>query len=271
MPRRPLPLIAFTLASLTFTPIGRAQISDDFSAGHGVATGGAYSGEAGNGWSTPWLPKRLNSSIAVDRDILDSEPLVPTSGYYLVVSGLPSNSGIWGIARQFAPYPDRELSGVRRDRSHVISFHFRVDELTGWSQGDAFTIGESMSIQDKQGLGPQSSFFIRAHFNKVGSVAAGTWALYNGVRDGSSDINRFIDSGIPLVTGITYKFSIHLRPDTRSWMATIEDGTRRFTSELLGYRTGGLGTGVLAFFREGVSVTDSTTFSLDSLLSRDGE
>lgn len=247
-----------------------AQITEDFSAGHGQAPGGAYSGDVNAGWITPWLPKRPFPSVAVDRDITDAAPLARGSGNYLVVSGAPVGSGIWGIARQYAPYPNREYSGVRRDRPHVIRVNLRIDELAGWSGGESFTFGESIATTEPVGLGPQSSFYIRVHRDKIGSAAAGSWALYDGARDGSSDANRFVDSGIPLVFGVTYTFTIRLRPDTRSWIATIEDGTRSYTSPTLGYRSGGYGTGVLAFFREGAAKNDLTTFSIDNIVIEDG-
>lgn len=259
------------VALLGLSSPASAQITENFSAGHGLAPGGAYTGETGGGWTTPWLPKRPFPSVAVDRDVVDTAPLVRGGGRYLVVSGVPTSPGVWGISRQYAPFPNREYQGVRRDRSHVIRFNIRIDELSGWSRGENFTIGESAAPLELAGLGPNSAFFIRVHRDPVGTAPANSWALYNGARDGTFDPSRYVDSGIPLVFGLTYTFTVRLRPETRSWFATIEDGSRTYTSPSLGYRAGGLGTGVLTFIREGGRSDDFTTFSLDNLLIDDGD
>lgn len=261
----------FLSACLGLTSVASAQIIEDFSAGHGLAPGGGYTGDATDGWSSPWLPKRADSSVTVDRDVVDTNPLVRGGGNYLLISGISVVPGVWGVSRQYAVHPNREYRNVRRDRAHVIRFDLRIDDLSGWSKGEDFAIGDAQSAQENYGLGPISTIAIRAHQSDTGSAKANRWAVYDGNRDGTFQSSRYIDTGISLTTGVTYTFIIRMRPATRSWIVTIDDGTQRFTSGLLGFRAGGLGSGILSFFRTTNSRNDATTFSLDNLLIEDGE
>jgi hypothetical protein len=212
------------------------------------------------------MVKRPNPGVAIDRDVIDTQPLQAGAGNYLQVSGVSYTPGIWGIARQYAPYPNREYKWVRRDRPHVIKLLFRVDDLGGWSRGENVTIGESQATTEILGVGPLGTFFVRAHHSPTGTAGAETWALYNGVRDGTFKADRYVDSGIPLKVGTTYSFTFRLNPRDRSWQATIQDGQRSYTSDWLGYRAGGLGTGILAFLREANANDDLTTFSIDEIV-----
>jgi hypothetical protein len=259
------------LAFLALAPFATAQITDDFTPGHGLADGGTYTGVAENGWTTPWLLKRPHPSVMLDRDVLDSNPLIKGGGNHLVVSGVATSAGIWGIARQFAPFPNREYNYVRRDRSHVIRLNLRFDDLSGWSSGEDVAVGDGQSANENNGIGPQSSFMLRAHYSDTGGARGNHWAVYDGQRDGTFDRNRYVDTGIPLVAGVTYTITLRIRPATRSWIATIEDGTRSFTSGTLGFRAGGYGTGILTIIRTTNESSDATTFSLDNVVIDDGD
>jgi hypothetical protein len=246
------------------------QITEDFSPGHGNVPGGLFTGKAEGGWNTGWLVKRPNTSVAVDRDVIDSFPLAAGTGNYLQVSGVPASYGIWGIARQFAQYPNREYKWVRRDRPYTINFLFRVDDLGGWSRGDSVTIGEANSSAELMGTGVMSAFLLSAHHSPSGAVLPGHWALYDGTRDGKLSVDRFVDTGMRLRVGITYAFSIRINPLNLSWQVTINDGEQVYTSDWLGFRAGGLGTGMLAFLRSTNSAGDFTSFSIDNLVIDSG-
>ncbi len=267
---KPRLCLRFFIASVALAAAARAQIVEDFSQGHGDDPGGAYVGRAGGGWTTPWMLKRVLPVSTVDRDVTDLNPLVPGGGNYLSVSGVATKPGIWGISRQFAPVPSRVYNGIRRDANHTIRFDLRIDELGGWSRGEEITIGDSFTTAQYDGVGQATSFFIRAYQGGDGNARPDSWALFDGTRDGKFNSARYVDTGIPLVVGATYRFTIRLYPETRSWSATISDGTRTYTSGSLGYRAAGLGTGVFTIFRTTNQSTDSTTLSLDNIRIDDG-
>lgn len=250
-----------------------AQIVADFTT-PGTYTENLFTDAAADtssGWATAgWLLKRNAdiTSVAINRNVIDTTPLVAGGGNYLSVSTTNTHTGglLLGVARQYAPLVSTDYNGVIRNQDHSISFDFRVDELTNFTGGN-FTIGDAANTTVTNGLSSASAWWLRAHAVNTGSALAGKWAVYNGPRNGTFNAANYIDTGVDFAVGVTYTISINLEPETRDWTMSINGSNgQEFISGTLGFRTSAFSpTGILSFFRESAAVGSVTSFSIDNI------
>lgn len=211
----------------------------------------AFPGEAGVGWVGAWsvLPEDGADQQKVSASVESGEPLADKAGGYLVVRGegkLPE----WGLSRQYG-----ESSGeVTLDTPHVISWSFRIDDpnlggFTGaWDRYQFFedgkkggltsatndwaiiAVGANQEGPSNLGLGPDFS-------------GARKWLLIDGAgANGKIQDLKFVDTGITLEVGVTYRFTVTTDPRAGSWSAEITSSTgEHFKSDDLGWRRSGDG------------------------------
>jgi hypothetical protein len=258
-------LVAFLNASVPAS----AQIVADFTAGQESDPPDEYADAANGDWASPWVPKRADPQAGVARNVIDTAPLSADGGKYLSVTTNTAKSsfGIFGVSRRYAENPKMEYNGVIRNQPHTISFQFRIDELSDFHGRSCITIGDLTRNDEVSGIDNNSAWCLRAHATASGSANEFEWAVYNGDRDGTFDVNKYVNTGIALATGVTYTVKIELVPESGDWTISLSDGTKSFTSEVLGFRTQNhLPTGCLGFYRESVPANSLTAFSLDNVV-----
>ncbi|MEI6196809.1 MAG: MBG domain-containing protein, partial [Verrucomicrobiota bacterium] len=108
----------------------------------------------------------------------------------------------------------------------TTSDYFRFLEQNGTSYTD-------------MGSGGTTLWLITAFGANNGNAVANTWAFYNGGKDnGSFNANLLVNTGIPLVQGHVYTFTVVETPSTSSWVGKVLDNNtgNSYTSGTLGYR-----------------------------------
>lgn len=262
-----LPSLALGALCLTATT-GQATTVANFSDGAG-ATPDGYVGSAGNGWGGAWittLSASPNNPTAVGT--VSTATPVNGGGNYLSYS-VASVSTAANTAALSRAYSNNGTNGSTVDftQSLTYKFDFRVDTLpAGFS-----STGDYFAITDRSGGGDvstSSTWAIKAAGLTSGGLGTATWGFYNGAAAGAaiSDTN-YVSSGITLTAGTTYTFTINSEPTTRSYTATLTDGTSTFNSLTLGYETASFSaTGTYSIFDRLVGTNaENRTFSLDNL------
>jgi len=69
-----------------------------------------------------------------------------------------------------------------------------------------------------------------------GNFAARKWEFYSGGATNAFGDGTIVDSGISLISGTTYFFSITTDPTTMTYVGTVSDGTNSFTTGTLNWR-----------------------------------
>ena len=249
---RPLPLLLSALL-LSISPTAFGAVVANFTDGTGTASPDQYTGTAGSGWTGAW-GKLPGSGSIITATVANTSPL-KGGGNYLSMSMNSTSSGNEYLTRTW------DSSAVAYTGPLTLSWQFRLDSPLGGFTG----ITDQVAFAD--GSGPNLSFFIVAEGATQGNALAQTWAFYNGQRNaGSFDASLFVSTGISLVSGAVYDFSVTLDPSTRSWVGTVSNGVTSFTSGTLGFRTNAfsaVGTFEAGLRSDGVG--GAVTGSLDSI------
>ncbi len=96
------------------------------------------------------------------------------------------------------------------------------------------------------------------------------WGFYNGLRNGTFDNSKsLVNSGIPLVLGNTYRFTILDDPSTGTYIASVDnldDAAAAFTSGSLGYRVAAAAVNPHIHFGARLSTSgDTAGFTVDNV------
>lgn len=237
-------LLAMALLLLIgLEPLAAATISDD---------GDAYPGTIGSGWTSTWSTK-LAGTYTVTADTSTSSPL-SGGGSYITFASSPNGGTAGTINRSF----DSTSSGVDATKAYTISFNYRPDVTPSSVGAETYTIFSA-------GVASASTFS-NDYWQIAGSN--GGWYVYSG--NGSGGVTQTA-TGISVVAGTTYQFTINVDPTTRTWSLFLSDGTNSFTSLSQNFRITSANYVVPSntFLEFGTSVGTSTRdlgFSVDSIV-----
>lgn len=172
----------------------------------------AYTGMAGQGWGSAWATTTSNSTIT--SSVLDTNPLLPGSGNYLQAT-VQKTTG--STARSLVRREYTSVGDFNATAPHSISFLYRYDSATPPSR--------SININDGTGSGGATL--------AVGNV---TWAIAGSVYDdhfewGFNTGNGFTNerptdpdlSGVYIVTGNVYAFTVDIRPADKEYRVFVEN------------------------------------------------
>lgn len=179
----------------------------------------------GTGWSSDWLINPV--SPALNSISIGSGSAINNGGNYLVYRTLVTGRN--GVYRDFSESLARE--------NHTIKFDIRVDTL-----GDFFgvtSLNDRIQIHGDTGNGADdmsssSSWVIMATPN----TALDNWYVYNGAQTGAYSASHLLNTGIPVVEGGVYSFTIDVHPSTLTYDAEIKYGTSVFSQKGLKFRAG---------------------------------
>lgn len=214
----------------------------------------AWSGKAGEGWLTEWRIT-ANSGVISTMNVTNASPLDSHGNHLGASLSFPdAAAGNGNIHRQYG-----ENQEVKLNQAQTVSFLLRLDSSLATLDRFRLWDGTSTGALIETGSGEQASWFIRTS----GSV----WKFGNG---GVANAN-LVSSGISIVAGNVYRFTLDIDPATKSYVVTLVDLTAdlSYTSPTLGFASnvtqvgGNLNFGVtkaagdtpLAWSLDSVSVT----------------
>jgi hypothetical protein len=167
----------------------------------------------GTGWLDGW--RSGNSYVQVTGSFVANKPLVD-SGSYLAVS-------FDSISGEHPSSPSGSVTLPYRPPSKPFKLAFKFRPETPVQDIRYFLFDNDTRTA---GPGPLASWIITSK--------DGQWQLLDGEHAGSS--SEMIATGLPVVAGTTYSFSLEINPETRTWNATITDGKRSVIEKDLHFR-----------------------------------
>jgi len=251
----------------------RASVVADFTNGNDDVTHvDAYHGVPGDGWKSPWVENQIltsGDSLLATNLVSNANPIAG-GGNYLGSSVTTSVSA--GASASYAT--SRDFSdGIDLSIPYRIEFTVRIDEdvSLGFDEyhdryvlcdGDATTAGTS-SV---------NSWSILAH-GAAGAAAhagvVGHWAFYNGSNNGTylgTDPARLLDTGIAVITGSVYSFTVTVDPNQKTWSGTVSDGIDTYSQSDMGWRTSAsLGKPYLVFGTKADAGDETRAWSIDAV------
>lgn len=257
-----------TLILLSASPLAHADIVANFTNGSGTTSVDQYQGIAGGGWANAWTTTTPGGGTPATVAIANTTP-INASGNYLKVSS--SFAGDNAVGRKFVT---TGAPGISNTITTTFTLSLRVDTLTGFnSTSDYISVHATNSTDPgyEYNVSLASSFIIRA-FGAApsGTTNANEWLLYNGASDGGGySTANFVNSGMPIVVGTTYTFTVVSNPTTKKYSGSISNGTTTVNWTDLGWRANAASDKL--GFNQKVSVnTDVVSYSLDNILISDG-
>ncbi len=220
--------VSFLFAAVS--PAAALTIRADLDGGAGFSGVDQYPGAAGVGWAAPWITAgSIAAAVAADAPLKGG-------GNFLRLTA--SATGDIGAGREYIV--SNETMGVAPNKTLVHRFTCRLDTTT--TGFDSATDYLTLAANTGGGVFTSpaaTSVLIRAH---GASPAVGKngmeWLVYNGGRNsGTFDANLWVNTGMPLVAGTVYDFTIEIDPSSRTYSVTISDGTNSTTTPNLGFRT----------------------------------
>lgn len=179
-----------------------SQIIADFAGGGSTAAPvtnqvDAWTGMAGDGWQTDWSFTSTGNVTRV-AEVLDSAPLTPGENYlqFSTINTSPTLVRTGAVHRQY----DSVSMGLQQ----TVSFQFRLDSALTTVDRIRIFDNQSANLTEATGI---TSWYIRG--------SGGTWRVHNGTSS--------VDTGMSLVAGNIYDFSVQIANDTYS--VTINDLT----------------------------------------------
>jgi len=249
------------LLLLAASNLSQADVAANFTDGNTFLTPDQYPGGPGSGWLAGWVAT-ANPAAPVASVIADTP--VNSGGNYLSVSS--SNANDNAIGRRFNSGVG---TSVDLTLPTTVTFDLRIDELTGWdTANDYITVhGNNAGAGNNFNVSSSSAFIIRAYAaSPAPGINAGEWLFYSGAGDaGAFSIANFQNSGMTITAGTTYTFTITNDPATKTYTASIFDGTNTVTTaSALGWRSA-LAPNSIALNQKVNVGTDVIAYSLDSI------
>lgn len=218
-------------------------VSEDFSSG--TLTGGT-------GWlGGSWTPLRTSPATPV---VSSANPLTPGSGNYLPVVANNTASQTHGVSRT--------IPTVVATNAHTITFDWRMDTpLTNFTEwNDRVHFGASNGDVNSNANFSWLVGVAAASNGTTNVVPAGKWYVYD--HDGDSDFtgDNLIDTGVDLVSGVTYSFTIQVNPV----------GTGTYTVSFTGSNGTGFSSGTLDFRNRNSAIANHIVFANVTSATTDG-
>ena len=242
---------AATNAVSTVTQLA-ADAFESYAAGSSFTTSQML-GVAGSGWAYGW---RTGGSFATPTGTISaSSPLV--SGQRLgasVVTQSGKTSANGAVTRAYA-------ASALATQTYTARFVFRPDSTPA-------NIRYIVSDVQVRAAGPDGTAAWQiANVN-------GTWQAFSG-----GATNAYINTGLSVVAGVAYDFTINLNPVAKSWSVTISNGTTSVTRSGLNSRFSTFGTdpteavggrwlnfAAQELVTSGTTVGATGTFSVDAIV-----
>jgi hypothetical protein len=233
-------LATTTVNAVVVIPSTNPVIAEfDNASGTGVDT---FPGVAGEGWAGPWQERA--EFVNATATVTSANELHPDDGNYLSISTVNTLdiegidiSSTYSLSRSYETGMDIDLT-----QDHTIEFTVRIDELyidtpysAMTSYEDRYEISGSNTPDGIFSTNPTSTFSILAR-GSSSAYTARQWVFADGNQQGG--ISSYVESGISLVEGGIYDFSVSLDVATRTYDVTVTDGSTTCTIEGLGWRTG---------------------------------
>lgn len=266
MRRALLPAAAGFLLAGSFTI--QAAIIANFSDGEGTILADQFKGKAGEGWTAGWN-SRNGSNGTTTFVVENTHPLVSGGGNYLKIGYKRTGAGDSNRAGAARPFATSGALGVDTTKAYTISFDFRIDTLTGWSDSSdqiAFSSESTTSIAAFSGSAPWA-LWLRA--DKPG------WQVRNGNGTGGGSYLDFGEIGLDTITiGAIYSITIEMDPLAQKYDLTISVDDKVYRASTLnnGQWLGFGGTGaqatasnVLQFRSTMGGVGDEVIWSMDNI------
>jgi hypothetical protein len=266
-----------TVAVAASSPASAAIVAN-FTDGNTTDSVDGYPGKAGDGWTGPWNSS-INTASSVAQATLaasvTSTNAMGTGGNYLstrITSLAGSGNGRAGLNREFTTFGD-----VDPTKPHIVQFSVRID---GDSNGDLsefntsnndrlFFFGAPSGMNE---INSNNTWLIGALGGSTGGAVAKTFAFYDNPAGGNNsyDPTRFENTGIAIVVGTVYAFTVNVDPAAGTYSASVTDGTNTYASaagDPLGFRTttANPATDTLNFALKLSDTNDQLGFSLDNV------
>ena len=228
-----------------------ATIQANFTDGAGASSVDQYPGIAGGNWAGGWT-----TGGTLTAAVTAAAPL-NAGGNYLQVNASGTIDSAVG----------RTVGTVTLTNTVVEKFTVRLDSAsTGFtSASDYLSIAGNADSVFSSGA---SAYIIRAFgASPAAGINGNEWLVYNGARDGGAyDPAKFINSGMPIVAGTVYAFTVTLDPVNRAYMVAISNGATTKTVASAGFRTSAASVpNTVAFLGHKSASGDVLQFSVDTV------
>lgn len=247
-----LTLVAVSLTVLGFPQAARSQVLTlSFAGGQGTTSVDQYTGTSGSGWISGWSTA-VTSSSTFSGSVANASPVVPGGGNYLAATVTTTGTSA-PQATVFRQY-DGTSSGVDVSLDHTISFDFRGGTTLVSATSQSYNLFASTN-SSRSGLDNTDTWAFK--------VENGTWRVMSGNNAGGG---AYLNTGMNFAAGTTYSFTVSVDADTKTYTASIYNGSSTYTSGTLGFRSSSAVDGSYLYF--GASGSDSGqsySFSLDNL------
>jgi len=252
-----------------------------------IETFDTHPGSAGNGWVGAWGTNTgqgnsggntgTTGTAVVSTGTSTSSPL-NGGGQYLTFTGSTSETGDRNQFNSSTSRRYQSFGDVDVTQTHVITFDFRIDSLTGFDSGSDFVgaFGHTGATFSNN-FGFESSWTVRVFAGQQGNASAFTWGAHNGNRAaGSYSGNNIValkdelGNSLTAQVGVVYTVTVVNYAATGYYDVYVTDGTVTVSATGLGYRTSNWGenataTPVLAFQSQVNAIGNSATFSVDNI------
>jgi hypothetical protein len=279
---RRTPLIPLLLTVATAIPSivsqhpAHAGIVANFTDGNDVNNGGSiaptpdsFTGTAGNGWTGAWATGSTQGNLVAG--VLSTTPLNGGGNYLGATVTATSFAGQADVYRSYTSTGDLQTTGP-----YTIQFDFRVDETSSHyasnftNRFDVYAFGgASNGTKLDEGTGGAFETWRIDFFGATAfGVARGHFGFEDGDRTGSTTVSGLqndIDSGLMVIPGTTYHFTINIDPATRSWQGSVTDGTLSYTSGILGFRSSEFDSLAIWFNGRADVSGETRAFAVDSI------
>jgi hypothetical protein len=234
-------ILLATLALGSLTLQGSAQVTNNFTDGEGFDTADQFPGIAANGWLEGWTSILGVNGAALGYFGVDPHVITNGFGTPLFNGGNYFNFGIANsestMRRRYTGVPGLDIT-----EAHIIEFDIRMEWL-----GGAFNNGNdyiTLCTRPNTSSGTsqnQSTFWIKAlgaNNTSAPFALAGRWNFYHGSTSSSSENQGVMVSStnVPFALGRNYHFKILNDPTTKTYSASVTDGTNTFTTGPLRWR-----------------------------------
>lgn len=154
-------------------------------------------------------------------------PLKEGDGSYLTYETL--TTGLNGVGRDFA--------GSMGSGAYTLTLNVRVDELGTFFGGNSIS-NDRIQIRGETGSGSTDHGASGAWLIMASpGTDHDNWYVYDAHGDYGFAKGNFEDSGIAVVEGGVYSFTIKVNPETLTYDATISNGTTVYTNTGAQFRT----------------------------------
>jgi hypothetical protein len=227
-------------------PIGviRAAIVANFADGPGNTSSDQYPGIAGNGWQGGWsMGTGATGSTTTNTTLAtNANPLTVGGDQYLSVTlntGTSINDNWTTARRQFGAF-----DGVDPTKPHTINFDFRPEAKNEIPDAEFRSRYQIFGNSSEPGdTSTATTWWIVAAAGTTGSAPTGVvinnWGFLtnpNPLTTPAPTGMNFVDSGITMNANTVYHFQIKVYPASKTYVATVSDGTDTFTSGTLYFR-----------------------------------